>query len=56
MVTSSLLCGASYILYIDLPCAHYAGNVTSYNMSYIVHRIELYTKYKTLNLYHREKI
>ena len=28
MVTSSLRCGEFYILYIDFPCAHYAGDVT----------------------------
>ena len=28
MVTSSLRCGEFYILYIDLPCVHYAGDVT----------------------------
>ena len=29
MVTSTLSCGESLILYIDLPCAHYAGDVTT---------------------------
>ena len=35
MVTSSLRCGESYILYIDLPFAHYAGDVTI--IQYIVY-------------------
>ena len=37
MVTSSLLCGEFYILYIDLPCVHYAGDVTI--IQYIVYCI-----------------
>ena len=28
MVTSSLWCSEFYILYVDLPCAHYAEDVT----------------------------
>ena len=35
MVTSSLSCGEFYILYTDLPCAHYARDVTS--IQYIVY-------------------
>ena len=35
MVTSSLRCGEVYILYIDLPCAQYAGDVTI--IQYIVY-------------------
>ena len=35
MVTSSLWCGEFYILNIDVPCAHYAGDVTI--IQYIVY-------------------
>ena len=35
MVTSSLCCGESYILYIDLPYPHYAGDVAI--IQYIVY-------------------
>ena len=35
MVTSSLICGESYILYIYLSYAHYAGDVTI--IQYIVY-------------------
>ena len=40
MVTSSLRCGEVYILYIDLPCAHNAGDVTI--IQYIIYSM-LYT-------------
>ena len=35
MVTSSLWCGEFYLLYVDLPCAHHAGDVTI--IQYIVY-------------------
>ena len=48
MVTSSLCCSEFYILYIDLPCAHYTGDVTM--IQYIVYSMlkVLYTAYRTL--------
>ena len=48
MVTSSLWCGESYILYIDLLCAHYAGDVTI--IQYIVYSTPNWL-YRTLRLY-----
>ena len=38
MVTSSLSCGEFYILYIDPPCGHYAGDVTIMTIYCIVNR------------------
>ena len=48
MVTSSLCCGEFYTLYIELSCAHYAGDLTI--IQYIVYSMltGLYTKYRTL--------
>ena len=50
MVTSSLCCGE---IYIDLPCAHYAGNVTIiqyivYNIYIIIYLDNIYSLFSTL--------
>ena len=39
MATSSVWCGEFYILYIDLPYAHYAGDVTI--IQYIVYSMPI---------------